>query len=336
MIELDDPVWQMFSVKEDDVVTPLPRPADPDLTCPCPCPFCGASVVVAHDGNRVCMSCSSIVERQLDHGAEWRYYGADDTRSSNPTRCFPPSNGLIQTLGTVVSAGPRRSASYWRNRTEAAADTQQAVKNSGVKVQRFQTWGAMAYKDRVLCRVFDQMAVCASHHGVPMSILEDAKSLYKRVSEVHITRGESRSAVIAVAMYVAFKRSDVPRSVREVADMFRVRPAAMTRAMHIVNGIVTDADGRSSETDDFVGRFCSRLDMPQQAVDMTRELVVRLDEMNAVCDAMPPSIVGGVIMLVAERLKLGLTREAVAAACMIAPVTVSKLHKRIAKFASDN
>lgn len=321
MIELDDPIWHAFDGVSNSNTGMIEDG----------CPFCSSLMVVAFDGNCVCMTCSSIVERQLDHGAEWRYYGADDTRTSNPTRCFPPSNGLIQTLGTVVSAGPRRSGSYWRNRTEAAANAQQSVKSSGLKVQKFQTWGAMAYKDRVLCRVFDQMAVCASHHGVPNSILEDAKSVYKRVSEAHITRGESRSAVIAVAMYVAFKRSDVPRSVREVADMFRVRPAAMTRAMHIVQRIVTDADGRSSEADDFIGRFCSRLGMPPAAVQETRRIVARVDELNLVCDAMPPSIVGGVIMLVSERLGLGMSRDAIAAACMIAPVTVSKLHKRVSK-----
>jgi transcription initiation factor TFIIB len=294
------------------------------------CPFCGSSSIARHDGNCMCLECHSLIERLLDYGAEWRFYGADDTRTSNPTRCFPPSNGLIQTLGTVVAAAPRRRASHWLNRTEAAAATQLSAASAGRTVHKYQVWSSMSYRDRVLCRVFDQLSVSAAQHGLPGCILEEAKGIYKRVSEARITRGENRTAVIAVCMYVACKKSGVPRSLKEIGEMFGVRSGAMTKATHTVQGVVADADATSSAPADFLGRFCSKLGLPEHATQLARDVVARADALGVVCDAMPPSIAGGAILLVADALALGVTKEAVAAVCVVAPVTVAKMRKRLA------
>ena len=342
VIDVDDPLWALEATDEGCRAlmvhcgdARLRKQADVLDALPPVCQFCGSGSVAHHDGNCMCMDCNSIVGRQLDYGAEWRFYGAEDTRTSNPTRCYPPSNGLIQTLGTVVAAAPRRHASLWRNRTEATAATQLTAASAGRTVQRYQVWSSMTYRNRVLCRVFDQLAVCASQHGLPACILEEAKGLYKRVSEARITRGENRAAVIAVCMYVACKKNAVPRSIREVGEMFSIRPCAMTKATHTVQAVIADADATSSEPSDFLGRFCCRLGMPDHAVRMTRDVVARADELAVVCDAMPPSIVGGAIQLVGLRLGLALDRDAIAAACMIAPATVTKIYKRLAQHAEQ-
>ena len=365
-VDLDDPIWSLIVDPAHLPAAPAPAPApapasaaDPapaerpqkgngngngkgpvppgpgPLDAPSGCPYCGSSTIAEHDGNCMCMSCNSLVGRQIDYKAEWRFFGAEDTRTCNPTRCYPPSNGLIQTLGTVVAAAPRRHASHWRNRTEATAAAQQTSASAGRTMQKYQVWSSMSYRDRVLCRVFDQLAVCASQHGLPACILEEAKGLYKRVSEARITRGENRAAVIAVCMYVACKRNGVPRSIREVGEMFSIRSCAMTKATHTVQSVVADADAASSEPSDFLGRFCSRLGMPDHAVRMTRGVVARADELALVCDAMPPSIVGGAILLVGARLGLAIDRDAIAAACVIAPVTVTKMFKRLSQHEAE-
>ena len=51
-----------------------------------------------------CKECGEIISNILEE-PEWRYYGSDDTKSSDPTRCGMPVNILLpkSSVGTVIS-----------------------------------------------------------------------------------------------------------------------------------------------------------------------------------------------------------------------------------------
>ena len=339
VIEFDDPIWALLrsGVAATDATQPgRDAKRQEESGMPLLCAHCKVDdTTQVQDGNVMCRRCNTLLGRQLDYGAEWRFYGAEDLRASNPTRCCPPSNGLIQSLGSVISSAPRRRASNWVNRTEAGAAAAQTSSMAGRSIQKYQVWNSMTYRERVLCGVFDTLSVNAAHNGLPACILEDAKTLYKRVSDARITRGENRSAVIAVSMYVACKRNGVPRSIKELAAMFDMRPAALTKACRTFLEVVTDADASSSCPEDFVGRFCSRLGMDPESTACTRRTVARADELAIVCDAMPPSIVAGAIYLGSCRLELGLDKDAIGSVCAVAAVTVGKTFKRLLPFSDE-
>ena len=62
------------------------------------CDACGSAVAWGDDQFLTCTnsSCCLIYKDTLDHSAEWRYYGADDSHSVNPTRCGMPVNELLK------------------------------------------------------------------------------------------------------------------------------------------------------------------------------------------------------------------------------------------------
>jgi transcription initiation factor TFIIB len=333
-IDVDDPLWNMQHLHSTQHSTNDEEEQQHQKQPQCPYCDCDSAALVPLEGGLTCQRCNTVVQRQLDYGAEWRYYGAEDVRSTNMTRCCPPSNGLITALGSVVSCAPRRRASQWSNRTADRAAASNASQAAGRQLQRYQVWSALSYRERVLCGIFEQLTVNAAHHGLPACILEDAKNLYKAISDRHITRGENRAAVIATSVYVACRRCGVPRSIREIAEMFDLKPAAITRAFRTFRSVVGDADEDAEPTTpmDFVGRFCTRLSLAPEATEAIREVVRLADEAAAVSEAMPPSIVAGAIALVAERLGLKLAREDVAAVCAVAPATVAKMQRRLAAF----
>lgn len=340
-MEVDDPIWDVAfgtSVKEKEKEEENEKEAGAD------CEYCNdgrdrekaEKNFVMQDGNLICQTCRSVIGRQMDYGAEWRFFGAEDSRTSNPTRCGPPTNGLIQSLGCMISSAPRRKQSQWTNRTESSAIALAAAVAAGKTVQRFQVWTSMTYRERVLCGVFDTLTVNAAHNGLPNCILEEAKSLYKKVSDVKITRGENRKAVIAASIYVSCKKNGVPRSHREVANMFDLSAAALTKACRLFNEIVVDADHITSRADDFVGRFCSRLGLDHDVTQKIREVVEKANDHPSVCDAMPTSIVAGAIAMVASQEGHPIERDAIAEACTVAPTTVLKLQKRLATCMAQN
>ena len=62
------------------------------------CDCCAGSLLVTDEGFKTCTNkkCGILYTDSLDQSAEWRYYGAEDSSSSDPTRCGMPINPLLQ------------------------------------------------------------------------------------------------------------------------------------------------------------------------------------------------------------------------------------------------
>ena len=62
------------------------------------CESCESQLVTMEDGFPTCSNkeCGRFYRDVLDFSAEWRYYGADDKNSNDPTRCGNPINPLLQ------------------------------------------------------------------------------------------------------------------------------------------------------------------------------------------------------------------------------------------------
>lgn len=348
VIDVDNPIWSMMGAMMQ-CVQPIEDTQDTlciqdtedtkdsqSVTLGGLSPCCSAPFEQS-EGNVLCRKCFTLLDRQIDYGAEWRFYGADDNGrgQSNPTRCCPPSNSLLsQNLGSVISSAPRRQQSQWQNRTASSAAAADALAAAGKSIQKFQSWSSMSYKDRVLCGIFDGLAVNAAQHGLTTCLLEEAKTLYKRFSENRITRGENREAAIAASVYISCVNNGVTRSCKEVAQMFNVRPVALTKACRAFREVVRDTaavTGTSTTiaAEDFVGRFCSRLNIDAVYVEEIRGVLRRADELSIACDSMPPSIAAGAIALVVETRNLPITRDQIGEASVVAATTVHKLMKKL-------
>ena len=97
------------------------------------CSFCKNASIMLDDGHYVCQFCQSIVDRNIDHGAEWRYYGCEDNKHSDPTRCGLPTSDLLpdSSLGSMI--GFTYNESY------------------DVRIMRkYHLWNSMTYKERSL------------------------------------------------------------------------------------------------------------------------------------------------------------------------------------------
>jgi transcription initiation factor TFIIB len=341
--DVDDPVWDAFSQlhsadaadadaaegeqggEEDVKVKVKVKAAADDDTA---CKHCGHREIRVVEGQMLCDRCHTISGRYLDHGAEWRYYGADDNRGPDLTRCCPPTSELLPSLGSVI--GQQRynpsasSAPAYANAAGGKGGGGDAMR----MMQKYQAWNSMTYRERMLCGVFDVLAVNSAQHGIAPCILEEAKVLYKRVADAKIWRGENRSALVACSLYVACKSNRVPRSVKEIAAMFNIRSSTMIKACRMFQEVV-HVELDSSAPSDFVGRFCSRLGVCESGVALVRHVVKRADDLALICDSTPPSVAAGAIQMVNVELGLGLDRKAMGEACHISPVTITKCFKRL-------
>ena len=70
------------------------------------CKECSSQNIENINGSVVCSDCGTIFESLLDYNAEWRFYGSDDSKYSDPTRCGLPTNSLLPQSSIGSKATP--------------------------------------------------------------------------------------------------------------------------------------------------------------------------------------------------------------------------------------
>ena len=323
-IKSDDEIWSMFNDLEDEDSSEGNDSEGEDCFNTDNCQYCNSDNLVNDDGNGIviCKDCGRILDQIIDSGAEWRYYGVDDSKSSDPTRCGLPSNALLpeSSLGTIV--GLTGHDSYEMR-----------------KIRKYHTWNAMPYRERSLYSVFDQLTVRAVNNGIPACIIEDAKGMYKVLSEHRISRGSNRKGLIASCIYIACKSKGVPRSAKEVAEIFKLKITSMTKGckkfMEIMNTVNKSSNLELSATqpDDFIRRFCSKLQISGRPLDICRYVAKKAEHYNLVSENTPPSIAAGSIYLVSVTYDMNISKKEISDACKISEVTISKCFKKLNKYA---
>lgn len=294
----DDDIWNMFSDKNEK------REKDE-------CQNCNSYDIMLDDGNYICKRCNTLLERYIDVQAEWRYYGAEDNKATDPTRCGMPTNDLLpnSSIGSVISS--------------------QSNESYDMKIiRKYHMWNSMSYRERSLYNIFDSITVHAANNGIPNSIIEEAKVFYKKLSESKISRGENRSGLIASSIYMSCKSNKVPRSTKEIAKIFNLKLTTMTKGCKKFQQIM-NMDLESSCATDYIQRFGSKLNISQEIKEICRKVVIKADEMNITSDNTPPSVAAASIYLCNCVYGIGISKKDLAIACEISQVTLTKCYKKM-------
>jgi len=216
-----------------------------------------------NEGITMCRQCSNTISNIVD-GPEWRFYGVNDTKSSDPTRCGMPVNQLLpeSSVGTSISNRGGNTDMF--------------------KLRRYQRWNGMPYKERSLLKVFDEITRKSKDNDLPSIIIHEAHSLYKVVSATKISRGSNRSGIIAACVYFSCKINNVPRSTNEIADIFNITVPVMTKGCKKFQEIMqmnkVDInrinDTSTISIDDFIDRFCSKLSLSEEDIVCIKNIYI--------------------------------------------------------------
>ena len=284
------------------------------------CIHCKSDNLQLDNGHIICKSCGTINNTSIDCNAEWRYYGNDDSKFSDPTRCGLPTNALLpqSSIGSTISF--KHNESYDMR-----------------KIRNYHMWNAMPYKERALHNVFESIQIRAINSGIPSCIIEEAKILYKKISEKKISRGNNRRGIIASCIYKACCIQGSPRSSQEIADIFKISTKSMTRGCKNFDNIMNynkhkTIEASSSNSVDFIRRFCSHLNLSESIYQVCKFVCEKAEEHNLVSKCIPPSIAAGSIYLVCSLLNINISKRDISIQCKISEVTISKCYKELLKY----
>jgi transcription initiation factor TFIIIB Brf1 subunit/transcription initiation factor TFIIB len=278
------------------------------------CHLCGNTNLISDEGEHLCGGCNAVLGRVIDIGAEWRFYGADDNRSDDPTRCGMPTNDLLprSSIGSVFGNSKGNS-------------------REGHRIRMYQMWNSMPYWERTLYNVFEQLTSKTANQGIHNKILDDAKVLYKKVSEKKISRGDNKEGLIASCVYYACLLNKVPRSTKEIASMFHIDPNVLTKGNARFQDLLK-LNVECTGSDDFVCRFGSKLSMDWNDIQKCKELAKRLDDLEIVSENAPTSVAAGTIYYYCMEHNIEFNKKQIAEVCGVSEVTIMKCYKRLLKY----
>jgi transcription initiation factor TFIIIB Brf1 subunit/transcription initiation factor TFIIB len=289
------------------------------------------------DGNQVC-ACGEVIERPIDSGAEYRFFGLEERGGGDPCRVGAPMDTRFPTsgLGTMIL-----SHAHGGN-----VSTRIAM----ARVRRYHMWNLLPYRERSLLQVFEQVAIAATNHGFDVRTMDVAKDMYVKLVEHCDRRGMSRTSVVASSIYSALKHVGQPRKPKEIADMFHLSTAQFTKSLKYFQEILCMAHQRgllaggqadpaampSTKASDYISNPLSKLPIRRDVFQAIRASAILLaDEIEAkeICsENMPPSLAAGVIAFVLQRLPEypdNISYERIASVCGVSEGTLQKCVKKL-------
>lgn len=287
------------------------------------CKTCGMSLMLSDESFYVCSnpSCGKLCREILDESPEWRYYGASDSKTSDPTRCGMPTDPLLgaSSIGCHV---------YCRGGSS----------NEMRKIGRFTEW-QISYKEKSQSSEFEHIRVMAGIAGIPKIIIDDACTIHKMISEEQTFRGLNRDGIIAASIYIACRRKKFPRTAKELAVVFKLDTTSATNgcknAMSILNSLEKDmcADEKTHlckmTPHDFIERYCSKLNMNKELTRVCEFIALKIEKQKLMPENTPHSVAAGIIYFISELCKINISKKDVNKVSEISEVTIMKCSKKL-------
>lgn len=304
MDECMDGYWNLF----DDLKNESMETVD-ETKCQC-----GSSELIVEETMQICKNCFAVVGRVIDNTAEWRYYGCDDNRDGDPSRCGLPTNTLLpkSSLGSMIGGTRRDTIDIKR-------------------IRMYQLWNAMPYDERTLWSVFEKLTANTVNNGIPQKVIDDAKVLYKKAAEKKISRGDNKEGLIASCIYHSCMINNVPRSPKEIANMFNISLIVLNRGNARFQSLLK-INVSSSGPEDFISRFGSKLSMKMEDIEKCKRLVAFLEKNEILSDNSPTSVAAGILYYYSTTESIGFTKKQFSIACNVSEVTIVKNYKIICKY----
>ena len=272
------------------------------------------------DGYKWCAECGENNGIYIDTNPEWRYYGSEDSKHSDPTRCGMPVNSLLcnMSCGTMIS-----------------------TKGNSPEVKRLRTvhkYITSNYNDRAILSIFENLNIIATNNNINTMIVEQAKKIYKDIRDIKISRGINRDALVATCLMASLNINNVSRSQKEIAEIFNINQSHITQGRkkllelnnYIKNNLIYSINITTPEN--FIPRFCSALHIENKYIELMKLICKKVQKLPDISENTPPAIACGIIYFICYLCKLNVSKKKISDICKISEVTINKCFKKLLIF----
>jgi len=317
-------IWNLFDEekKKDNlqIECVFEKTMNPDL-----CAECDTILMIMDDGFPTCTNPKcGIIYKSLDYSPEWRYYGAEDKNTADPTRCGNPINPLLlqSSFGCKIMCNSR--SSYEMR-----------------KIQKWTEWVAMPHNEKSLYEEFQFITIMAQNAGIPKIIIDEAMIVHKDISEQKMFRGVNRDAIKAASIYISCRLHGCPRTPHEIAEIFYLDKTSATHGCSFAVSILHNVERNSTDLNKthsvlmtstpsaFIHRFCSKLNMNVELTQLCEFIAKKVEDQHIITDNTPQAVACGIVLLVATVCNLEISKLEIKQVSKVSEVTINKSYKKL-------
>ena len=288
------------------------------------CHLCNSHLVIMDNGFPTCTNpkCGIMYKDILDYSPEWRFYGADDKNSVDPTRCGNPINPLLieSSFGCKVLCTGKSSYEM-------------------KKIRKWTEWQSMPHREKSLYDEFQFITVMAQNAGIPRIFIDYAMTIHKDISEQKMFRGMNRDGIKAASIYISCRLNGCPRTAHEIAEIFRLDKTSATNGCSMAVNILQNIERNiepAHKTDlcatlpsSFIERYCSRLNFNKEMTMLSKFVANKIEKENIITDNIPHAISAGIVYFVGQVCQSNNTKQEVKVISGVSEVTINKCYKKL-------
>lgn len=300
---MEDTLATIWSDLDRILHKPTTKPVDNRV-----CHACSEVKILVREG-MVCTGCGRMDQVYIDETAEWTSSITDDGRASDPSRCSLPS------------ANHELFSDAWGKGTVIATKYSSTYETK--RMAKINFHNSMNHRDRSLFHAYKDIdEACVS---LPETVLKDAKSMYRKFNAGKLTRGAVRSGIKANCVLYACRLAQIPRTTKEIADMFGIQCKDLSRTTQMF----TDTIKEEKTDKNFVTKPFNVMQRLLNAFEVSRDQRLRCNkmctELESCVDLMsksPNSVATAVIFLVMDG---SVTKTDLCDKCSVSVPTLNKI-----------
>ena len=293
------------------------------------CHKCNDVLICTEDGFSACANsqCGNININMIDYSPEWRFFSADDRRGTDPTRCGNPIDPLLE-------------ESSYACKVLCASNSSYEMKN----IRKWAKWQSMPHREKALYDEFQIITIMAQNAGIPKMFIDHAKYIYKDLYEQKTFRGLKRDAIRAASIWIVCWKNGCPRTSNEIADIFKIDKNSASLGCSLAEEMLHSHE-RNFELSDktqlcalipssFIERFCSKLQMPQDLVLLSKFIAQQVEKQNIIPDNRPQAIAAGILFFISFHCNLNYTKTNIKNTLgdEVSEVTINKCFKKLNEY----
>jgi len=289
---------------------------------PTTCPECGGSLQTDdQNGETVCSDCGLVVsEFEIDPGPEWRAFDQNERESKR--RVGAPTTKLMhdEGLSSVID---------WQNK-DAYGNTLSAKQRQ--KMERLRTWDerfrTRDHSERNLKQALGEIDRMGSALGLSESVRETASVIYRRALEEDLLPGRSIEGVATAAVYASARQASTPRTIDEIVAVSRIDEQEFTRTYrYVVRELGLEIE--PADPEQYVNRFVSELDLPDEVERRARELLRTGAEENVHVGKSPVGLAAAAVYAASRLVGHQITQSAVSDVSDMSEVTIRNRYQEL-------
>ena len=246
----------------------------------------------------ICKDCGVVNSTIINDDKEWRYYGNNDNKSSDPNRCGMPLNPLLNKSSLTVSILGKQC----------------------YKFKQMNNWNGLSYKERKLIKILNKINEIARESHIPQCVVDTAIIIFKYNNEENKKRGKKSECILGSCFRLALKYYsnidiNINRSMNELSKIFKLKEKKLSREFNELFEVMYKKDPdfikkiKPIKLKDLINRYCVLLNIEKKFIDICIYAINLANKLGICHDNNPKSISVGIIYLVSLNINLILPKK---------------------------